>query len=101
MKLKNLLQKQGEAFEAFKTALDAEGKSKTAESEAKTAKLNDELTRLAKDIKSANDRAEAAESAAARPNRGDGTKSTPEEIAYKAGFFRLHPKGQRERPARP
>ena len=91
--IKNLLQKQGEAFEAFKTALDAEGKSKTAEAEAKTAKINDELTRLAKDIKSANDRAEAAESAAARPNRGDGTKSTPEEIAYKAGFFDYIRKG--------
>ena len=37
--IKNLLQKQGEAFEAFKTALDAEGKSKTAEAEAKTAKI--------------------------------------------------------------
>lgn len=84
--IKGLLEKQGRAFEEFKTALDAEGKSKTAEAEAKTARLNDELTRLAKDIKSANDRAEAAESAAARPNRGDGTKSTPEEIAYKAGF---------------
>ena len=91
--IKNLLQKQGEAFEAFKTALDAEGKSKTAEAEAKTAKINDELTRLAKDIKSAMDRAEAAESAAARPNRGDGTKSTPEEIAYKAGFFDYIRKG--------
>lgn len=91
--IKNLLEKQGRAFEEFKGALAAEEKARTTESEAKTAKLNDELTRLAKDIKSANDRAEAAESAAARPNRGDGTKSTPEEIAYKAGFFDYIRKG--------
>ena len=91
--IKGLLEKQGRAFEEFKGALAAEEKARTTESEAKTAKLNDELTRLAKDIKSANDRAEAAESAAARPNRGDGTKSTPEEIAYKAGFFDYLRKG--------
>jgi HK97 family phage major capsid protein len=91
--IKNLLEKQGRAFEEFKGALAAEEKARTTESEAKTAKLNDELTRLAKDIKSALDHAEAAESAAARPNRGDGTKSTPEEIAYKAGFFDYIRKG--------
>ena len=73
--IKNLLQKQGEAFEAFKASLADEGKSKTADSEAKTARINDELTRLAKEIKTSNDRAEAAEAAAARPNRGDGRAS--------------------------
>ncbi len=91
--LKALLEKQGRAFEEFKTALEAENKTKTAEAEAKTARLNDELTRLGKEIKTAQDRAEAAEKAAARPSLGDGTKSTPEQIAYKAGLFGYMRKG--------
>jgi HK97 family phage major capsid protein len=91
--IKSLLQKQGEAFEEFKKALAVEEKTRTAEAEAKTAKLNDELTRLAKEIKAANDRAEAAEAAAARPNRGNGTKASAEELAYKSGLFNYMRKG--------
>jgi len=94
--IKNLLEKQGEAFEAFKAALADEAKSKTAESEAKTARINDELTRLAKEIKTANDRAEAAETAAARPNRGDGKSITPAMAEYKAGLFNYIRKGEED-----
>lgn len=93
MELKDLLEKQGRAFEEFKAALETENKTKTAEAEAKTAKLNDELTRLGKEIKTAMDRAEAAEAAAARPNRGDGTKASADEIAYKAGLMGYLRKG--------
>lgn len=94
--IKNLLQKQGEAFEAFKASLADEGKSKTADSEAKTARINDELTRLAKEIKTSNDRAEAAEAAAARPNRGDGKSITPAMAEYKAGLFAYIRKGEED-----
>ena len=92
--VKKLLEDQGKAFEAFKVALAEESKSKTAEAEAKTAKLNDELTRIGKELKAIGERAEAAEAAAARPNRGDGTKATPEQVAYKSGLFNYLRKGE-------
>lgn len=91
--IKSLLQKQGEAFEEFKKSLAAEEKTRTSEAEAKTAKLNDELTRLGKEIKTALDRAEAAEVAATRPSRGNGTKETADEAAYKAGLMNYMRKG--------
>lgn len=91
--LKKLLEEQGRTFEEFKKALADESKKATAEAEAKTAKLNDELTRLGKEIKAANDRAEAAEKAAARPPRGDDTKASPEMAAYKSGLFNYMRKG--------
>lgn len=91
--LKALLEKQGKTFEDFKAALAEETKNRTAEAEAKTAKINDELTRLGKEIKAAQNAAEAAEAVAARPNRGDGTKATADEVAYKAGLFNYMRKG--------
>jgi HK97 family phage major capsid protein len=96
VEIKELLEKQGQAFEAFKAALADEAKSKTAESEAKTARINDDLTRLAKEIKTANDRAEAAEAAAARPSRGDGKSITPAMAEYKAGLFNYIRKGEED-----
>lgn len=91
--IKKLLEAQGRAFEEFKSALADAEKTKTAEANAKVDKLNDELTRLGKELKAVGDRAEAAEKAAARPNLGDSQKSSAEAIAYKSGLFGYLRKG--------
>lgn len=91
--LKKLLEDQGRAFEAFKAALADEVKTKTAEAEAKTAKINEDLTRLSKEIKAASERAEAAETLAARPRRGEEKGSTKEMVEYKTGLFGYMRKG--------
>ena len=92
--IKDLLEKQGRAFEEFKASLTEAEKTKTAEANAKVDKLNDELTRIGKELKAIAVNVEAAEAAAARPNRGDGTKATPEQVAYKSGLFNYMRKGE-------
>lgn len=91
--LKDLIEKQGRAFEEFKSALAESEKKKTTESEAKVDKLNDELTKLSKQLKEVGERAEAAEKLASRPNRGDGTKATQEEVEHKKALFEYLKKG--------
>jgi HK97 family phage major capsid protein len=85
--VKKLLEEQGKAFEEFKKALADEAKTRTAEATAKVDALNAELTRLSKELKAVGDRAEAAETLAARPHRGGGAKSTPEVTEYKSRLF--------------
>lgn len=94
--LKDLIEKQGRAFEDFKAALAESEKKNTAEAEAKVNKLNDELTKLSKQLKDVGDRAEAAEKLASRPNRGDGSKASQEEIEHKKGVFGYLRKGNEE-----
>lgn len=91
--IKKLLETQNTAFEAFKTAVAAEAKAKTAENTAVVEKLNAELNRVGKELNDLAAKATALEALAARPNRGDGTKATPEQIAHKAGLFDYIRKG--------
>lgn len=90
--IKSLLEKQNKTFEEFKAAL-AEAQKGGAEANAKVDAINGELTRIGKEIKDVANRAEAAEAAAARPNRGNGTKASAEEVAYKTGLFHYIKKG--------
>lgn len=77
--LKNLLQKQGEAFEAFKKTNDdmlkakADGKS-VADFEAKLSKINDDLAQIA-DLKSALDQVEKKLNRPGAAGDGDPTKA--------------------------
>lgn len=91
--IKKLIEAQGRAFEEFKAALAESEKKNTAEANAKVDKINDELTRLGKDIKAAADAAEAAAKIAARPDRGEGVANSAEAKAYKSGLFDYIKKG--------
>ena len=91
--IKVLLEKQNKTFEEFKGALD-EAKKGSGEANAKVDRINDELTRIGKELKEIANRAEAAEAAAARPNRGNGTKASADELAYKSGLFRYIKSGE-------
>lgn len=91
--IKSLLEKQNKTFEEFKGALD-EAKKGSGEANAKVDRINDELTRIGKELKEIANRAEAAEAAAARPNRGNGTKASADELAYKSGLFRYIKSGE-------
>lgn len=91
--IKNLIEKQGRAFEEFKAALEAEAKAKTAETSAKVDTINAELTKIGKDLKAIGERAEAAEKLAARPRRGEEKGNTPELLEYKSGLFTYMRKG--------
>lgn len=91
--IKGLLEKQGRAFEEFKSALTEADKTKTAEANAKVDKINDELTRIGKELKAIGDRAAAAEAAASRPPLGDAVKSSKELVEYKSRLFDYIKKG--------
>lgn len=91
--IKKLLEAQNTAFEAFKVAVAAEAKAKTAENTAVVEKLNAELTRVGKELNDIAAKAAALEALAARPNRGDGTKASAEQVAHKAGLFDYIRKG--------
>ncbi len=91
--IKALLEKQNKTFEEFKGALE-ESKKGGAEANAKVDAINGELTRIGKELKALAVNVEAAEAAAARPSRGNGTKATAEEMAYKKGLFGYLRKGE-------
>lgn len=92
--IKKLLEDQNKAFEAFKAALADEAKTKSAEATAKVDKINESLTELGKQLKAHAANLEALEAAASRPNRGDGSKASAEEVAYKKGLFGYLRKGE-------
>lgn len=84
MELKDLLERQGKAFEEFKAANDDRLKKGDALLEEKTNRLNDELTKLSKEIKT---KLEEIEKMAARPRKGAGGDESKEMAEYKAGLF--------------
>lgn len=88
--LKELLEKQGRTFEEFKAANDARLAKHDALLEEKTNKLNDELTKISKEIK---EQLANVEKLAARPRRGDGKSDTAEMAEYKKGLFAYIKKG--------
>jgi len=93
VEIKNLLEAQNKTFVDFKAAL-ADATKGGAEANAKVDAINGELTRIGKELKEIANRAEAAEAAAARPNRGNGSKASAEEVAYKSGLFRYIKSGE-------
>lgn len=84
MELKDLLEKQNKAFEEFKAANDERLKKSDALLEEKTNRLNDELTKVSKEIKA---HLEEVEKLAARPRKGAGNEESKEVGEYKAGLF--------------
>lgn len=92
LELKQLLQKQGENFEAFKKTNDellkakADGKS-VADIEAKLASINTEFKQLGQDV-------QELVKKSARPQMGDGKGLTPEQIEHKQALNQYIRKGE-------
>ncbi len=93
VEIKELITKQGTAFEEFKKANDAkiaaiEGKSfAPADVVEKVEKINGELTTLGKQIREGMTELEAIQKKANRPgNTGDDKAQSPEALAYKSAL---------------
>src|SRR5688500_9032045 len=93
MELKDLLTKQGEAFEAFKKANDDRLKAieskgyAPADLTGKVEQINADLSQLGKDI------AEVAKKSA-RPNVGNDTELSQDEVEHKQAFKKFVRKGE-------